>query len=49
MTKKKILMRAADAMLLPNCPFTKQQYQKWVKESGIAVARSKKVEVEVDA
>jgi hypothetical protein len=49
MTKKKILMRAVDAMLLPNPPITKEQFQKWVKESGLAVARNKKVEVEVDA
>lgn len=48
MAKKKILMRAADAMLRPDCPFTKEQYQKWVKDSGLTAARNKKVEVEVN-
>jgi len=48
MPKKKILMRAADAMLLPNCPFTNEQFKKWVKASGLMEARNKKVEVEVE-
>jgi len=48
MAKKKILMRAVDAMLLPKCPFTIEQYQKWVKESGLQVARNRKVEVEIE-
>ena len=48
MAKKKILMRAVDAMLLPNPPITKEQFQKRVKESGLKEARNWKVEVEVE-
>jgi uncharacterized protein YneF (UPF0154 family) len=48
MTKKTIFMRAADALLLPNPPITKEQFQKWVKESGLKEARNKKVPVEVE-
>jgi DNA polymerase I-like protein with 3'-5' exonuclease and polymerase domains len=46
--KKKILMRVVDALLLPNPPVTREQYKKWVKESGLSVARNKMIEVEVD-
>ena len=48
MTKKTIFMRAVDAMQLPNPPITKEQFQKWVKESGLKEARTKKVPVEVE-
>ena len=48
MTKKKILMRAVDAMLLPNPPISKEQFQKWVKESDLNEARNRKVEVVVE-
>ena len=48
MATKKILMRAVDAMLLPNPPITKEQFQKWVKEHGLNAARNKRVEVEVE-
>jgi len=46
--KKKILMRVADALLLPKPPVTREQYKKWVKESGLMAARNKMIEVEVD-
>ncbi len=48
MAKKKILMRAVDAMLLPNPPITKEMFQKWVKESGLKEARNRKIEVEIE-
>lgn len=48
MTKKKIFMRAVDALNLPNPPITKEQYARWVKEFGLDVARNKKVEVEIE-
>lgn len=48
MTKKKIFMRAVDAMLLPNSPITKEEFQKWVKESGLKAARNRRIEVEIE-
>lgn len=46
--KKKILMRVADALLLPNPPITKEQYKSLVKQNGLTAARNKQIEVEVD-
>lgn len=48
MVKKKILMRAVDALLLPNPPITREQYQAKVKSSGLKEARAWKVEVEME-
>lgn len=48
MTKKKIFMRAVDALLLPNPPITREQYQTKVKQHGLKEARSWKVEVDVE-
>jgi hypothetical protein len=48
MTKVKRFMRAVDAMLLPNCPFTQEQFKHWVKTSGLKEARERRVEVEVE-
>jgi len=41
-------MRLADAMRLPNCPVTREQYQKLVKEMGLDAARSKRIEMEIE-
>ena len=46
--KKKILMRVVDALLLPNPPITREQYQKSVKEMGLQAARNRRIEVEMD-
>ncbi len=46
--KKKIFMRAADALLLPNPPLTREEYQQLVKEFGLKDARNKRIEVEVE-
>jgi len=46
--KKTIYMRAVDALLLPNPPITRAQYEKWVKESGLKEARNKRVPVEIE-
>jgi hypothetical protein len=35
-------------MRLPNCPVTREQYQKLVKENGLDAARSKRIEMEID-
>lgn len=46
--KKKVMMRLADALHLPNCPVTNEQYKKLVKEVGLDAARAKRIEMEID-
>jgi hypothetical protein len=46
--KTKVIMRLADAMRLPNCPVTRDEYKKLVKENGLDAARSKRIEMEIE-
>ena len=46
--KTKVMMRLADAMRLPNCPVTREQYKKLVKEVGLDAARAKRIEMEIE-
>ena len=46
--KKKVMMRLADAMRLPNCPVTREEYKKLVKEVGLDAARAKRIEMEIE-
>ena len=46
--KKKVMMRLADAMRLPNCPMTRETYKKLVKEVGLDAARAKRIEMEIE-
>ncbi len=46
--KKKVVMRLADALGLPGCPITREQYQKIVKEIGLNAARAKRIEIEME-
>ncbi len=46
--KKKVMMRLADALGLPGCPVTRQEYQKLVKANGLDATRAMRVEVEID-
>jgi len=46
--KKKVMMRLADAMRLPNCPVTREAYKKLVKEVGLDAARAKRIEMEIE-
>lgn len=44
----KVMMRLADALRLPNCPVTREQYRKLVKEVGLDAARAKRIEMEIE-
>ena len=46
--KKKVMMRLADAMRLPNCPMTRETYKQLVKEVGLDAARAKRIETEIE-
>ena len=46
--KVKVMMRLADALRLPNCPVTREQYKKLVKEVGLDAARAKRIEMEIE-
>ena len=46
--KVKVMMRLADALRLPNCPVTREQYRKLVKEVGLEAARAKRIEMEME-
>lgn len=46
--KVKVMMRLADALRLPNCPVTREQYRKLVKEVGIDAARAQRIEMEIE-
>ena len=46
--KVKVMMRLADALRLPNCPVTRDQYKKLVKEVGLDAARAKRIEMEIE-
>jgi hypothetical protein len=46
--KKKVMIRLADALRLPGCPVSREQYQKLVKELGLEGARAKRIEMEIE-
>lgn len=42
------MMRLADALGLPNCPVSREQYKELVKKLGIDGARAKRIEIEIE-